>query len=140
MSGNKHRTSESIESLLLDLSDADRAGVFRRTEVTSSSRATVGSSPRMLVFRLSVAGLAAAACLGLFALLLNAPGVGLMGPGTTGAVATRPFVTVTEFTGCVAGPMTDPARGDCSPADQDADGDVDLADYRVMQLAGTRSM
>ncbi len=141
MSRNEPFTTEQIESLLVELEEAERAGVFRPSRVPPLLR-PAARSPRTLVFRLGVAGLAAAAAVALFAVLVQVPSGGSndVTPFDPLTVASRPAVSVSQFTGCFAGPSAAPTVGDCSPADQDADGDVDLADFSVMQLSGARAM
>lgn len=127
-----------IERALLELHEAEAAGVFGRTAVNAKPLlSSAAFSSRVRLARWSIVGLPVAACLAL------AIGVGSWmfhaefarirairdGQGTVVAMADG-----VDFTNCLAGPGVDVVNG-CATLDYDLDGDVDLVDFRTYQLA-----
>ena len=133
---------DPIEDAIAELHAAERAGVFNRSPIEAHELLTAdpapnwARSPRALL-RLwpvaAVVGLAAVVWSGMFyaqitelqertMLLANASRI-------HAAEAYAPFNT------CFRGPRGQSVGGDCRPHDLDADGDVDLADFRNFQLA-----
>ena len=127
-----------IEHALLELHEAEAAGVFERTAVDAKPLLNTGEfSSRARFAQWSIVGLPVAACLAL------AIGVGswmfqgefarirAIRDGRATVVAMADGV---DFTNCLAGPGVDVVNG-CATLDYDLDGDVDLVDFRSYQLA-----
>jgi hypothetical protein len=138
------RQLDGIEQALLELEAAEQAGLFQRTRIDTSGLLAepvpvrrAGSS-RMALRLLPVA---AAVCL--------AVGLWTMRPGTqTDLYTPNPTTTNSlalsdsgacdaNFSLCLGGP-SDGVQPTCMAHDYDADGDVDLADFRAYQLAYVR--
>jgi hypothetical protein len=125
------RPLRSVEKALEELSAAERAGVFSATRLdTRVLRAgRAGSAVVRLLYR---AG-AIAAGVGLALLAWNSgrpPGIS---PTTPGGLLASAAPCNGTFFGCVTGPRSSLGTP-CHDFDYDADGDVDMADFRTYQL------
>ena len=126
-----------IERAMIDLSDMERARIFARTPVDGVRQA--GSSrPAWRLIRLALTGLSAAACLliavGIARVVLeNGSGQPGVPPMNMAAVSTA-SLDWNGFSRCLSGPgrAVDPT---CRDADYDADGDVDMVDFREFQVS-----
>ncbi|RJP36022.1 MAG: hypothetical protein C4547_08195 [Phycisphaerales bacterium] len=123
---------DPIERLMIAARDAEKAGVFEPT------RAPIGAKPSGRaagVIRLGAGLLSAAACL-MLAVSVAQYTRRQANPGESPTMNVASAMPVSldwgAFSGCLAGPGQPVARG-CSHADLDADGDVDLADFRQFQ-------
>jgi hypothetical protein len=147
MQASEQDEAMRIEALLLEWREAEQCNLFRATPLRAEAlRHAKAARPQPLVFRLAVAGLAMAACLALFALALTwraGDHARIASNNTTGSGlvdSSDSLLATLRFSGCVAGPKTDPVSSDCASVDFDRDGDVDLADYSAVQVAATHSM
>jgi hypothetical protein len=119
-----------IEAALLELKAAEAAGVFARTgvdgrrilavdpEPADDTQSTRWSAPRTVGRWLPIAA-AVALAIGVWSWMFSAE---------VGTVHGR------NFQKCFGGP-TASALAECNQHDYDADGDVDLVDFRAFQLA-----
>ncbi|UCG15538.1 MAG: hypothetical protein JSV19_09615 [Phycisphaerales bacterium] len=144
---------DPIEQMLLEADHAGRAGVFRRTPVDAAGLLAARQAVKASWFRRhhhALVGLPVAACLALVTVLgtlhyggdpasdmtrvaVNQAAV----PGAFDAVASQPTLTreAEVLFSCFTGPGQGPIPSECSSADYDDDGDVDLVDFGVFQLA-----
>ncbi len=135
---------DPLESVLLELKDAEQANLFARTPVDPAAllRGSVCEAPRLVrpgllrwVSAAAVIGLA----VGLWQLTPNG-GTGLpLGPNQIASVsapAGGDAMARGDFLLCFSGPRSAAGQeGVCESHDFDADGDVDLADFQAYQLA-----
>ena len=144
---------DPIERMMIEADRAGRAGVFRRTPVDAAGLLAARPAAKASWFRRhhhALVGLPVAACLALVTVLgtLHYGGDAasdLTRVAVNQAAAPGPFDTVASqptlnrqaevlFT-CFTGPGQGPISSECSSADYDGDGDVDLVDFGVFQLA-----
>ena len=135
---------ERIESALLELGDAERASVFSRTPVSAEELIAQSQANRPMVFsRHTVAWLSSVA-----AVVLLAAGVwtvmfkyqldhlrssaGMVEGPASDAGGHDPCDG--NFLNCFSGPESVVLAMRCDLHDYDADGDVDLADFRNYQI------
>lgn len=156
---SKHETTREFEDLLRLALEADEAGVFRSTpadacsimakaqqEVAGETVVTTKSGSVLRFGRL-VAPLAAC--------VMIVVGISQMWPTNSG----QPTMTSSQFANstmmvdsvekcsadftlfqtCFTGPSLDGLTSDCKCADLDRDGDVDFADFGLMQRASAMS-
>ena len=142
-----NKDNNAIEQMMLEIVDARRAGVFGRTSVDIAALLSDIAEPRKVTWlsrhRHAMMGMSAAACLGIIVTLgtLQSPQnqtatIAIPVVNTSGSVASAPVVcyTADNLTGCLTGPGN-AVSPECSCADIDNDGDVDLQDFRELQLA-----
>jgi hypothetical protein len=129
---------DSLEHTLVELHEAEQAGVFRSTKLRPQSAAAPKRESGWHHWRRwALVGLPAAACV-----VLAVGLVGLFPTGHNGDV--QPVVTADsghsavpldmQFFGCFNGPGAD-VRNECVSFDRDQDGDVDMVDFSALQLA-----
>lgn len=129
---------EPIEEAMLELRDAEAAGVFGRTPVDVGAvllRDGARATARFRMGRWRAVGMPLAACVvlavgvagGVFKSQLGHRGVGA---GAGGGMV--PGASGVDFATCLHGPGVSVA-GACRAHDYDADGDVDLLDFRSYQ-------
>jgi hypothetical protein len=132
---------DTLERDLLDLSEAEGAGVFQKTRVDAVSLVRSVPPHRVpLLARHRLLLVPAAACL---IMVIGVWSV-LFGPATTSPNGGTPLAgniysgapgaALGEFGGCFHGPNLEQNAG-CATYDYDADGDVDLADFTTYQMA-----
>ena len=144
---------DPIEQIMLEADQAGQAGVFRRTPVDAGSLLARGPAVRASWFRRhhhALVGLPVAACLALVTVLGTLHYGGgpasdmtpvavnqAAGPGSFDAVASQPTLNrqAEVLFSCFTGPGQGPIPSECSSADYDGDGDVDLVDFGEFQLA-----
>ena len=139
---------DPIEQMLLEADRADQAGVFGRTSLDVS--ALVGGRPAAAAswfrrHRQALVGLPVAACLGFVAVVgtlryaggtaSDAPQVAINGAAVPGSFDMRTPQMAEVLFSCFTGPGQGPISSECASADYDGDGDVDLVDFGVLQLA-----
>ena len=131
MSQQRHH-QDDVETLLLELDEADQAGVFHRTQVDVTALLAPVAKPspsRLLVLRRFVpAAVAAVMVIGVSTWMFRHDAI----PQTEPVVAVATPTSDYPFSLCMNGPGSSSAR--CRVHDYDGDGDVDLADYRLLQL------
>jgi hypothetical protein len=135
----KQHNSESIEQLLAEAAELERAGVFNRTPVkVDSLMAASNRRGGWFSHRVKVA-LQMAACLALVmggAWLWQMAGrTGTQQVASNGLHQPVPVVNMISLTRCITGPADLALSSECATVDFDADGDVDLADFGRIQLA-----
>ncbi|MCH7813141.1 MAG: hypothetical protein IID40_03880 [Planctomycetes bacterium] len=136
------RQPNELESLLAELQECERAGVFRRTpvEVTSAVGAESGTGRSSLTHLLYV-GMQLAACVGLVIGLTAVWRVGndlstpLANSNSSAPVALTIGEVMETLTLCINGPAGEPLSEQCRGVDFDRDQDVDLADFGEIQVA-----
>ncbi|MCP4245418.1 MAG: hypothetical protein GY778_00060 [bacterium] len=136
------RQPNEFESLLAELQECERAGVFRRTpvDVTSAVGAESGTGRSSLAHRLYV-GMQLAACVGLVIGLTAVWRVGndlstpLANSNSSAPTALSVGEVMETLTVCINGPAGDPLSERCRSVDFDRDQDVDLADFGEIQMA-----
>ncbi len=134
-----------LEAMLVEARDAERAGVFGRTKLDIAAVVTDAAVDRrswVARHRQALIGLPVAACLAFVAVL----GTLEFGGGTTvdlapiaqqnpippRVISDRPADLLLS---CFTGPGQRPVSSECTAADYDGDGDIDLLDYGALQLA-----
>ena len=132
---------DTLERDLLDLSEAEGAGVFQKTRVDAAS--LVRSAPRHrvpLFARHRLLLVPAAACLimviGVWSVVFG-PATGSRNgrtPLAGNVYSGAPGAALGEFGGCFHGPDLE-QNSTCTAYDYDSDGDVDLADFTTYQMA-----
>ena len=138
----------TIEDMLRELREAEAAGVFRRANVQADRLLADDqheSPPKPLIFALrrpAVAVTAAAVLLitagvwiGMFRRQINDLRMRANSTNVVDSDSTRLVSSSGSFQRCVQGPSGTPLDQTCRMHDYDADGDVDLADFRAYQLA-----
>lgn len=127
---------DPVEDLLVELRAAEAAGVFQETQVESVAPVPVLRRLGPKVWIGAAAGLMLVATS--WSLLWSVELSSLRDRHRTGlaGVDTPPVqrVVSSEALECVGGPGSILPEG-CRPHDTDSDGDLDLADFRAMQLA-----
>lgn len=128
----------SIESALAELSAAESAGVFSQTPVDVTVLVNAGAEPTPILLRLRPAHWLSAA-----AVFLLAMGVWSMmfHRELSDIRSQRAYIAALvqaadygAFHRCIQGPVGSLVNP-CDDHDYDADGDVDLADFRRFQIA-----
>jgi len=139
-----------LEKLIAQAVAAERAGVFRRTDVGALLPAT-GRRPAPVILRwrrVAAVAVPLAACVAL-AVLLRPGADGGSGRlvsdigSAPGAVVVRCHavdLTVERFNSCFTGPGADALTEECGCADIDDDGDVDMMDFGRYQVAVAREV
>ena len=135
---------EPIESALLELGDAERASVFSRTPVSaekliaqSHTNQPVVLSRRTLVWLSSLAAVVLLA-VGVGSIMFKYQldhlrgSAGMVEGPASGAGGNDPCDG--NFLNCFSGPESVVLAMRCGVHDYDADGDVDLADFRSYQI------
>jgi hypothetical protein len=147
MTHDQHNPMTDFERLLQSTFDAERAGVFNETPVDAanlmSERSGASRGSWMRFARIAVP---LAACLavafGVGQVLRSTPPTG-PGPSMTRALAdSQPAgcsTSLTLYQDCVTGPGGGSLSPECACLDQDADGDVDFADFGLLQRAAGMS-
>lgn len=133
---------DPIETALSELDAAERAGVFRRTpvELRDLQHAHVTASdarPQWLTLRLWPVAAAIVLAIGVSSWMFAGELAELRRQSRM-ASTTHPVETggaYVAFNTCFNGPTNDRDNAGCVGQDFDADGDVDLADFRNYQLA-----
>ncbi len=147
-------TNTNLEHLIAELRSADEAGVFARTQVDVAALVSPKTSSRRVtpvlvkIYERAMVALPLAACLGVvigIASMTGAP----MGTPMAGTVVVPSVLDGTSNGGslgactyevmveCAAGPGAEVSL-DCSCADLDSDGDVDLRDlFSYQQLVAS---
>lgn len=129
---------DPIETMLVDMRRAEKARVFTRTPVDPRSM-VAAARPALFARRTRrITGILAAAAVvalsvGLWSLMprhQNMPG-GIL-RGASSGVASDPCDG--SFVRCFSGPAPVALASRCLTHDYDADGDVDLSDYRDYQI------
>ncbi len=140
-----NRKLDRLESALNDLAEAEAAGVFRRTTTDQKWLTSPGRVPAAepqpfwshMTRRMRWVGVAAAVVMavGVWSWMFRAQlGEIRDGPHRTGLMTDTVPPDSARFLRCLSGPQG-PDRAICQSSDLDADGDVDLADLRVYQVA-----
>lgn len=125
-----------LNQRLVAYREAERAGVFRTTPV-EAIRGTLPVSPSAAELRFgrsALALLAVAAALLLFLLPVWKGGSLRVSSGPVADALSNPLEMMVGLEDCFAGPGASAAEG-CSAFDLDSDGDVDMLDFRQVQLA-----
>ena len=134
---------DSIEEALLGLKEAERATVFDRTRLDAEALVRVDATPVPLSRRIAaVRWLSAAAVIalaaGMWGLVFRSP---VSPPSSPTGLVSNVSVPDGNFDPCdgsilrcLSGPSDIVLAVGCRPHDYDADGDVDLADFRSYQL------
>ena len=137
---DRDNMSRWVEDALAELEAAETAGVFQPTRLDAEP-ALVGLHPVATsagrVFRLWVPSAAAAlVVLGVWGLLFRSEVKSIQAKRDRVAQTVRvaSALPVSAFAGCLTGP-NQLAASSCDTNDLDADGDVDLADFSMGQLA-----
>ncbi|MCH8147676.1 MAG: hypothetical protein IH987_06725 [Planctomycetes bacterium] len=140
----EHEHLEPVESALLELDQAERATVFARTPVSaeeliapSHANQPMVLSRHTLVWLSSVAAvvlLAAGVWTVMFRYQLDhlRSSAGMVDSSASGAAGDDPCDG--NFLNCFSGPESVVLAMRCDLHDYDADGDVDLADFRSYQI------
>ena len=132
---------DTLERDLLDLSEAEGAGVFQETRVDAASLVRSASRRRApLLSRHRLLLIPAAACLilviGVWSVVFG-PATNSRNGGTPLAgnvYSGAPGAALGDFGGCFHGPDLERDSA-CTSYDYDSDGDVDLADFTTYQMA-----
>lgn len=132
---HQNRELEPIESLLVELADAERAGVFKST---ATQPIPVVEQPfKTLVLRPRVA-LPIAACLavaiGSWTMMFRYQLTSIRDRDADSAPVVA-LASHTPIARCLTGPTHPEDTRDCDENDVDADGDIDLEDFRAQQIA-----
>jgi hypothetical protein len=134
---------EPIESALLELGDAERASVFSRTPVSAEELIAHSLTHQPMVLKRStiiwLSSVAAAVLLAvgvgsvMFKYQLDhlRSSTGIVDGSTSGADGDP---CDGNFLNCFSGPETGALAMRCDVHDYDADGDIDLADFRDYQI------
>lgn len=126
---------EPIETMLVELAEAERAGVFHTTAAPSIP--VVERPLKTLLFRPRVA-LPIAACLavavGSWTLMFRYQIASLRARNAESAPVVA-LASHTPIARCLTGPTRPEDADGCDENDIDADGDIDLADFRAQQIA-----
>ncbi len=133
---------DPIETALSELDAAKRAGVFRRTPVElrdlQHAHATASDArPQWLTLKLWPVAAAILLAIGVSSWMFAGELAELRRQSRMASTA-NPAMTggaYVAFNTCFNGPRTGRDNADCGGQDYDADGDVDLADFRSYQLA-----
>ncbi len=136
---------DPIEDALLELKAAERAGLFAATRIDAEGlvRADPGSASlarRWTVLRWGSVAAVLALAVGLWSVMFKAQIDPVTPPSSPVSVHVASVDGVDSPDGtfyvCFSGPKNDSAVASrCRTHDFDADGDVDLADFRAFQLA-----
>lgn len=128
-----------LEQALLELAQGEQAGVFLRTHISpdvfGSPHEPAHAAPWFRTFRLWVP-LSAAALLviGVWGALFQSEFASIRKKNAESSMRVASAVGGTPLSGCMVGPGKN-IPADCSRFDRDIDGDVDLADISLVQLA-----
>ena len=136
---NHQEPLDSIEASLIELSEAGRAGVFRRTNLPKREAPdfapTTVRFPVRSVRRLAIAAVLVLAA-GVWTMMFRSNLTTLQNRSRLAETVQLAGGSASEasLARCIAGPSgtIDPT---CGAADFDGDGDVDLADYRSFQTS-----
>lgn len=139
----RHEQLDPIEDALLELKGAERAGVFDRTRLDAETLVRVDAVPGQLARRivgarwLSAAAVIALA-VGVWGVVFKSPPLSTSNPNDLVHDVASPVDEFDLCDGsilrCLSGPSDIVVASGCRPHDYDADGDVDLADFRSYQL------
>ena len=132
---------DAIEDALLELGAVEQARVFDRTRVEPGELLKVDPAERLSAFRRGVLRwVPVAAAVGMVAFVgtsMFRPGVGPGGPlgvADTKAVADKDKGCAGEFVDCFTGPNSAALADACTAYDYDGDSDVDMFDWRILDL------
>ncbi|MCC7292488.1 MAG: hypothetical protein IT449_10560 [Phycisphaerales bacterium] len=127
---------ELLDQRLVAYEEAVRAGVLRPTPVEAVRRGSPGSlvASESRLKRSSLAWLAAAAAVALLLLPFWKEGRLRLSSDPAADPWTNPLEIMVGLEDCFAGPGATASEG-CSAFDLDSDGDVDMLDFRQVQLA-----
>jgi hypothetical protein len=132
--------NSGLERLIAQVRSAEQAGVFSRTpvDVVALLDRPVASRPVRRLYEWTLVGLPLAACLaivvGMTAMFAGSDGVSRMAAPMATHPASTPGMPLSPeaILECVTGPGMQ-VSPECSAADLDHDGDVDLLDYSSFQ-------
>jgi hypothetical protein len=143
----EHGQIDPVERLLVELREAEQAGVFRRTRSDAGwfSEQLVGAMPSRSVWKnarvMSAIAAVFALAVGVWSTMFYWQIGGLRervraGLEQSTASATKPSdLSVAEFVGCLSGPGGSGLSDDCRQHDRDRNGRIDLREVSALQLA-----